>query len=84
MAAASADSEALWQVGVDVVLPWQRRGLGTCLVAQVSRQVLAHGRVPFYTTGVANLLSQRLAVRVGYRPRWTELSVRDLSAQVNG
>lgn len=84
MAGASADSEAMWQVGVDVAPQWQGRGLGACLVSLVSRQVLAHARVPFYTTGVANLRSQRLAARVGYRPTWSELRARDRTAGDRG
>lgn len=76
MAGASIDSENLWQVGVDVLHGYRRRGIGTALVSCVTEAVLDEGKIPYYSTYLGNLGSQRLAVGLGYQPEWLELYVR--------
>lgn len=72
VAGASADTEAMWQVGIDVVEEYRGKGLGTGLVSALSREIERQGKLPFYGTAVGNLDSQRIAVRCGFVPAWIE------------
>jgi GNAT superfamily N-acetyltransferase len=76
VAGASADSDELWQIGVDVVEGERGRGIGRAVVARATAAVLAHGRVPYYSTTLSNLSSTRLALGLGYRLAWIELYAR--------
>jgi hypothetical protein len=76
IAGASADCETMWQIGVDVVAGQRRRGIGRAIVGRVTREVLARGRLPYYSTLVSNLGSSRLALALGSRLRWVEVYAR--------
>lgn len=76
VAGASADCETMWQVGVDVVAGEHRRGIGRAIVGRVTGEVLARGRLPYYSTVVSNLGSSRLALGLGYRLGWVEVYAR--------
>ena len=77
IAAASADSDALWQVGVHVLEPERRAGIGRAVVGRVTSAVLDRGKVPYYSTAVSNIASRSIAIDLGYWPAWTEVFVRD-------
>lgn len=77
IAAASADNEALWQIGVEVVATERGGGIGRALVGRLTEAVFDQGRVPYYSTTVANLRSRDLALGLGYWPAWTELYAKD-------
>jgi GNAT superfamily N-acetyltransferase len=79
IAGASADCDDMWQVGIDVLPGRRSSGVGTALVAHLTRAILDQGRVPYYSTSIANIPSQLLARRVGYRPAWTEIRTRPVS-----
>ena len=72
VAGASADTEIMWQVGIDVVEEYRGKGLGTALVSALSREIVSQGRLPFYGTAAGNLASQRIAVGCGFVPAWIE------------
>lgn len=72
VAGASADTETMWQVGIDVAEGYRGKGLGTGLVSALSREIEKQGKLPFYGTAVGNLDSQRIAVRCGFVPAWIE------------
>ena len=76
VAGASADSDVLWQVGVDVRTAYQGRGIGRAVVSRVTEAIFAAGRVPHYVHAVANLPSARVALSLGYRPAWVEVYTR--------
>lgn len=67
----------LWQIGVDMLPPYQGRGIGTALVSRVTEAVLASGRVPYYTTRLANLRSGNTALAAGYWLGWSEVYAND-------
>lgn len=79
LAAASEDCEHLWQIGIEVVDGYRRRGLARELVGAVTAHVLELGRVPYYSTYVGNLGSIRTALGLGYWTAWIELDSRDRS-----
>ncbi len=78
MAGASEDSDQMWQIGVDVLPAYQNRGIGQALVSQLTATILAAGKIPYYTTAVANLRSSRVALSLGYWPAWIEVYARNL------
>jgi GNAT superfamily N-acetyltransferase len=73
IAGASADCDAMWQIGVDVVAPARGQRLGRALVSCLAAAILARGRLPYYSTTVANLASRNLAIGVGFWPAWIEM-----------
>jgi hypothetical protein len=73
MAAASADSETLWQIGIDVLPSFRGLGLGTALVSLLTAEVLRRDKVPFYGTAGSHFHSQNIAINAGYFPAWAEL-----------
>jgi len=70
MSGASADSATMWQVGIDVLPEFRNHNLAAYLVSQITFDILGRGYVPYYTTSVSNIASQRVAHRVGYSPAW--------------
>lgn len=71
MAGASEDCEMLWQIGIDVLPSFRRRGIATALVSRLASEVLLRGRVPYYGTASCNTASQRVAAGSGFVPGWT-------------
>jgi hypothetical protein len=46
------------------------------LVHDVTRAVLAAGKIPYTSYGMHNLASQRIACSVGYYPAWASIASR--------
>ena len=76
-AAASTDSDALWQIGIDVQSKHRGRGLGAVLTSRVASAVLARGKVPFYGSRVDNIASRRTAHSAGFYPGWVAVYTTD-------
>ena len=72
-AGCSADCESMWQIGVDVLPAYRRRGIASALTSRLALEILARGKVPFYCAAWSNIRSARNAVRAGFRPAWVEL-----------
>jgi GNAT superfamily N-acetyltransferase len=77
MAAAAADSDLMWQIGVDTLPRYQNRGIAKATVSAATEMVLEKGILPYYSTRVVNIASQRTALALGYRPAWVEVYSRD-------
>ena len=73
IAGTSSNYPGLWSVGVDTSPEHRGRGLASHLVSLVTRDVLALGIVPFYSTWYSNLGSRATALRCGYRPACVEI-----------
>lgn len=80
VATATADSDAMWQLGVDVAPRHRGRGVGAALVSRVTDSVLRMGRVPYYGTAPGNIASRRLARAVGFAPVWVSAFTTEASA----
>jgi GNAT superfamily N-acetyltransferase len=78
IAGASADCDALWQIGVDVAPENRGQGIGRAVVSRLTREVLDRGRLPYYSAFVANVASHGVATAVGYWPMWIEVYARDV------
>lgn len=73
MAGCSADTSAMWQIGVDVEPEYRGRKIGTTLVALLKDEIFRRGAIPFYGTSLSNLPSWNIAFRCGFTPAWVEL-----------
>lgn len=71
IACASADSKAMWQIGVDVLSNYRGNGIAVKLVNMLTIETINRGIVPCYTTDCANINSQKVAIKSGYIPAWT-------------
>ena len=72
MAGASADSETLYQIGIDVLPEYRGKGIGTNLVALIKQELLKRGKIPFYGTSVSHIASRKIAIKAGFLPAWAE------------
>ena len=78
MAGASADCETMWQIGIDVLPSYRRQGVASALTSRLALEIISRGKVPFYCAAWCNIKSVRNAIRSGFRPRWTEITARDV------
>jgi len=78
MAGASQDSPYMWQIGINTVDGHEGKGLGTMLVAIVKNEALDRGFLPYYGTAVSHIASQRVALKAGFLPIWTELTTKPI------
>lgn len=78
VAAASNDTDSIWQIGVDVVPEKQKQHIATDIVRIISNEVLKRNKIPCYGTAWSNIASKRVAVNAGYKPAWVEMkSMKD-------
>ena len=82
-AACSADCEDMWQIGVDVLPEYRKRGIASALTSQLALEILRRGKVPFYCCAWSNIKSARNAVKSGFRPAWVELTAKDAGFVAN-
>ena len=73
VASATTDSDALWQIGIDVHSEHRGKRLGVALTSQVARLVLDEGRVPYYGSSINNIASRRTAQSAGFYPCWVSV-----------
>lgn len=79
LAGASADCETMWQIGVDVLPAYRRRGIASALTARLALEILEHGRVPFYCCAWSNIASAKNAARAGFSPAWVQVTAKSRS-----
>lgn len=76
LAGASADCETMWQIGIDVLPDYRRRGIASALTSRIAVEILKRGKVPFYCAAWCNIKSVRNAIRCGFRPAWVEMTAK--------
>lgn len=74
LAGASADCEKMWQIGIDVLPEYRRKGIASALTSRLALEILARGKIPFYCAAWSNLKSIRNAISCGFYPVWVELT----------
>ncbi|MBQ8310349.1 MAG: GNAT family N-acetyltransferase [Clostridia bacterium] len=79
LAGCSADCDTMYQIGVDVLPDYRRRGIAAAVTSRLAIEILARGKVPFYCAAWCNLKSVRNAIKCGFRPAWAELTARDVA-----
>ena len=76
LAGCSADCETMYQIGVDVLPEYRRRGVASAITSRLALEVLTLGKVPFYCAAWSNIKSVRNAIRCGFRPAWVEITAK--------
>ena len=86
LAGCSADADEMWQIGVDVLPEYRRRGIASAITSRLAVEILERGKVPFYCTAWSNLRSVRNAIKSGFIPAWAEMTVKPVSLvdEING
>lgn len=79
LAACSADCETMWQIGVDVLPEYRKKGIASALTSRLATEILQRGKVPFYCCAWSNIKSVRNAIKSGFRPAWVEMTVKPAS-----
>ena len=75
----SADAEDMWQIGVDVLPEYRKRGIASAITSQLAIEILDRNKVPFYCSAWSNIRSVRNAIRSGFLPAWAEMTVKPIS-----
>ena len=76
LAGCSADCEDMWQIGVDVLPEYRRRGIASALTNILAKEIMEREKVPFYCSAWSNIRSVRNAVRSGFIPAWVEMTAK--------
>lgn len=76
LAGCSADCEDMWQIGVDVLPDYRRKGIAAALTSRLAKEILAREKVPFYCSAWSNIRSVRNAVKSGFIPAWVEMTAK--------
>ena len=76
LAGCSADCDTMWQIGVDVLPSYRKKGVASALTSRLALEILARGKVPFYCCAWSNVASARNAIRSGFRPAWVEMTAK--------
>ena len=69
----SADSDAVWQIGIDIAEDHRGVGIGKALTSVVAAEVLTQDRVPYYSIVAGNVWSMRTALSAGFFPAWVDI-----------
>lgn len=77
LAGCSADCETMYQIGVDVLPEYRRKGIASALTSRLALETLALNKVPFYCAAWCNIQSVRNAIRCGFRPAWVEMTAKN-------
>ncbi len=78
VAGCSNDSENMYQIGVDVLPEYRRRGIASELVKKLTVLIAEKGICPYYRCAWSNIASRRTAISCGYSDAWVELSYRPI------
>jgi GNAT superfamily N-acetyltransferase len=77
MAGCSADCDSMWQIGIDVLPEYRKKGIAAALTSHLAVEILKRGKVPFYCCAWSNIGSARNALKSGFRPAWVHLTSID-------
>ena len=80
MAGCSEDAPHWQQIGIDVLPEYRSRGIGSCLVTLLKNRVIEMGDIPFYGTAAANIQSQNIAIKSGFKPAWVETEAKKIGS----
>lgn len=78
LAGCSADAEKMWQIGVDVLPDYRRKGIASAITSRIELEILDRDKIPFYCTAWSNIRSVRNAVRSSLIPAWAEMTVKPM------
>lgn len=76
LAGCSADCDTMWQIGVDVLPEYRRKGIAAALTSTLAVEILNRDKVPFYCSAWSNIRSVRNAIKSGFLPAWVEMTAK--------
>lgn len=76
LAGCSADAEEMWQIGVDVLPDYRKKGIASAITSNLAVEILKRNKVPFYCSAWSNIRSVRNAIKSGFYPAWVEITVK--------
>ena len=76
LAGCSADCSTMWQIGVDVLPEYRRKGIAASLTSTLAVEILKRGKLPFYCSAWSNIRSVRNAIKSGFLPAWVEMTAK--------
>ncbi len=62
LAGCSADCDTMWQIGIDVLPDFRRKGIASTLTRELAKETLLRGKIPFYCCAWSNIVSARNAI----------------------
>ena len=78
MAGCSADSDTMWQIGVDVLPQYRRQGIASALTNRLAREIFEREKVPFYCAAWSNVKSVKNALKSGFQPGWVQITAKSI------
>ena len=76
LAGCSADCADMWQIGIDVLPEYRRKGIASALTVRLARAVFEREKIPFYASAWSNVRSIRNALRCGFKPAWIAMTAK--------
>ena len=76
LAGCSADCDTMYQIGIDILPEYRRKGIASALTSRLALEILTLGKVPFYCAAWCNIKSVRNAIRSGFRPAWVCITAK--------
>jgi GNAT superfamily N-acetyltransferase len=73
LAGSSADCEKMWQIGVDVLPAYRRKGVASSLITHLATEILDRGFVPYAGCRWANIRSLKTQLAIGFKPVWVDM-----------
>ncbi len=83
LAGCSADCETMWQIGIDVLPPYRKKGVASALTSHLAYETFMRKKIPFYCATWANLKSIRNAIKSGFLPTWAEMTIKPKNFNTN-
>ena len=83
LAGCSADCDKMWQIGIDVLPEYRRKGIASALTSRLGAEILERGKVPFYCSAWSNIRSVRNGIKSGFIPAWAEMTIKPLEIVQN-
>ena len=74
----SADANEMWQIGVDGIPEYRRKGISSAITSRLALEILKRNKVPFYCSAWSNIRSARNAIKSGFIPSWAEMTVKPI------
>ena len=76
LAGCSADAEEMWQIGVDVLPEYRKKGIASAITSRLAMEIVERDKVPFYCSAWSNIRAVRNAIKSGFLPAWVEMTVK--------
>lgn len=78
LAGCEADCDMMWQIGIDVLPEYGKKGVGQSLTTKLAIEILKRNKVPFYCCSWSNIPSRKNAIRSGFVPTWVEMTAKSI------